>query len=162
MEFSGYMTLEGDVQGSIQGSSSKKSREGSIELFSFEHEVKLSTNLQSGIANGPVIHQPIKVLKEIDKRTPKLYRALVEKECLNQVILEWYRYTPDGDEVVYYRMELTNANILSVSPWAPSLESPESGSLRFMENVSLVYEGITWSWGPDGDITFQANWRGGQ
>ncbi|MFT7315069.1 MAG: type VI secretion system secreted protein Hcp [Paraglaciecola sp.] len=162
MEFAGYMKLEGDVQGSIEGSSARKSREGSIELFSFEHEIKLPTNMQSGIGNGPVIHQPIKLLKEIDKSTPKLYRALVEKERLNTVKLEWFRYTPQGEELVYYRVELTNAYFLSIAPWTPQLKNPESEYLLFMENVSLAYEGISWSWGPDGDVTYQTNWRGEQ
>ena len=162
MEFAGYMKVEGDIQGPIEGSSARKSREGSIELFSFEHEIKLPTNTQSGIGNGPVIHQPIKVLKEIDKSTPKLYRALVEKECLSLVQFEWFRYTPQGEELVYYRVELSNAYILSVAPWTPALNRSESEYLLFMENITLVYEGISWSWGPDGDVTYQANWRGQQ
>jgi len=132
MEFSGYMKLQGDVQGSIEGSSVRKGREGSINLFSFEHELRANSSLQSGMANGPVCHQPIKLVKEIDKSTPKLYRALVEKERLTSVTMDWFRYTPQGEEVVYYQIEY----------------------------IILTYEGITWSWGPDGDVTYQANWRG--
>ena len=160
MEFSGYMTIEGEVQGVIEGSSIRKAREKTIELFSYSHEVKLPTNLHANMGNGPVVHQPISILKELDKSTPKLYRALVEKECLSTAVLEWFRYTDQGQELVYFRIELTNAHIISLSPWTPSVENSEKEYLRFMENVSLVYEGITWSWGPDGDITYQTNWRG--
>ena len=162
MEFSGYMKIEGDIQGVIEGSSIRKNRETSIDLFSFKHEIKLPTNVQSGMGNGPVIHQPIVLLKEVDKSTPKLYRALVEKERLNKVEFEWFRYTAQGEELVYYRIELINAHIISISPWTPALEKAESEYLRFMENVTLAYEGITWSWGPDGDVTYQTNWRGEQ
>ena len=160
MEFSGYMKLQGDVQGSIEGSSVRKGREGSINLFSFEHELRANSSLQSGMANGPVCHQPIKLVKEIDKSTPKLYRALVEKERLTSVTMDWFRYTPQGEEVVYYQIELTNANILSVAPWTPEVNSSDSEYMGFMEDIILTYEGITWSWGPDGDVTYQANWRG--
>ena len=85
---------------------------------------------------------------------------MVEKERLTSVTMDWFRYTPQGEEVVYYQIELTNANILSVAPWTPEVNSSDSEYMGFMENIILTYEGITWSWGPDGDVTYQANWRG--
>lgn len=160
MEFSGYMTIEAEVQGNIEGSSMRKGRENSIDLFSFNHELKLPFQSQQNISNGPVIHQPLAIVKEVDKSTPKLYQALVEKEKLNKVVLQWYRYTKTGEEQVYYRIELTKAYIVSIAPWTPEMEHSEQEYLRFMENITIAYEGITWSWGPDGDVTYQTNWRG--
>lgn len=160
MEFSGYMKIEAEVQGNIEGSSIRKGRENSIDLFSFKHELKLPFQSQQNISNGPVIHQPLAIVKEVDKSTPKLYQALVEKEKLNKVVLEWYRFTKTGEEQVYYRIELSKAYIVSIAPWTPELEQSDTEYLRFMENITLAYEGITWSWGPDGDVTYQTNWRG--
>ena len=159
MEFSGYMKIEGSVQGNIDGSSLRKGRENTINLYSFKHELKLPFQSQQNIGNGPVIHQPITIVKEIDKSTPKLYQALVEKECLRKVVLEWFRYTKTGEELVYYTIELTNAHVVTISPWTPMIEQSENEYLRFMENISLAYEGITWSWGPDRDVMYQTNWR---
>lgn len=160
MEFAGYMTIQGSVQGNIEGSSIRKGRENSIDLFSFKHELKLPFQSQQNIGNGPVVHQPLSIVKEVDKSSPKLFQALVEKEKLTKVVLEWYRYTNTGEELVYYRIELTNAHIITMAPWTPSVDTKESEYLRFMENLTIAYEGISWSWGPDGDVTYQTNWRG--
>jgi type VI secretion system secreted protein Hcp len=160
MEYAGYMTIEGVVQGNIEGSSLAKGRENKISVFSLNHELKLPFQSQQNIGNGPVVHQPLAIVKEIDRSTPKLYQALVEKECLSKVVLEWYRYTATGEELVYYRIELTNAHVISISPCTPNIQDSSKEYLRFMENLSFAYEGISWSWGPDGDVTYQTNWRG--
>ena len=67
MEFSGYMTIEGSIQGNIEGSSQRKGRENSINLYSFNHELQLPFQSQQNIGNGPVVHKPISIVKEVDK-----------------------------------------------------------------------------------------------
>jgi len=160
MEFCGYMTIEASIQGNIEGSSIRKARQNAISLLSLNHEVKLPFQSHRNIGNGAIVHEPLVIVKEVDKSTPKLYQALLEKEVLPNVILEWFRFTEQGEELLYYKILLKNAYIISVSPWTPPVDKKEFEYLRFMENIAFAYESITWSWGPDGDIAYQTNWRG--
>jgi type VI secretion system secreted protein Hcp len=160
MEFSGYMTINGQNQGNIEGSSQRRERQQMINLFDFDHAVSLPFQSHRNLANGSVVHQPVVVTKEIDKSTPKLYQALVEKETLLQVVLEWYRFDGKGEENVYFKIQLENAHIAKIAPWTPGLSGQEHNEhLRFMERISFFYETIAWSWGPDGDIAFQTSWK---
>jgi len=159
MEFSGYMTINASNQGAIEGSSLRKGRENRINLFAFNHNVKLPFQSHRNIGNGPVVHEPLSITKEVDKSTPKLYQALVEKELLTEVKLEWFRFDSKGEENVYYQVILENAHLLSISPWTPKVDASDSDRLRFMEELTFAYEKITWNWGPDGDIAYQTDWR---
>ena len=160
MEFASYMQVTGVKQGAIAGSSLRRNREGLIALHSFQHEVLQPAQSSQNLAKSPVGHQPIVLCKEIDKSTPSLYRAQLEKEAL-QVELSWYRFNDSGVESLFYQISLSNGFIVKLESWMPEATVERNDQTRFLETLSIAYEEITWSYGPDGDASFSANWREG-
>lgn len=159
MESAGYMQVNASKQGTIAGSSLRKNRENLINLYSFNHQVSASWQAHSHISNGEIIHAPISITKEIDRSTPKLFQAMVEKEVLN-IELEWFRFNVNGKEERYFKIELKDAQLLSINQMMPEIGDKRSEQLRLMESIFIAYSEITWSWGPFGDIAYQTNWRG--
>ena len=87
------------------------------------------------------------ITKYIDKATPLLYNALVMNENLTRVVLTFYRPDRDGVPVVYYTIELVNANIASIDTGFPNTE-----------NISFTYQRIIWTW-TEGGIRAQDDWE---
>jgi type VI secretion system secreted protein Hcp len=84
---------------------------------------------------------------------------MVEKEVLN-IELEWFRFNVNGKEERYFKIELKDAQLLSINQMMPEIGDKRSEQLRLMESIIIAYSEITWSWGPFGDIAYQTNWRG--
>ena len=154
----GYVNITGTQQGPIEGSAAHGDDEGLIQVYSFDHVVELPRRGGTGIAAGRPIHGEIEVGKFVDKSTPKLYQALNNGEALSEVEFNWYHYTDAGIEERYYSISLENALITRIQPWMPNFLDPQYDRYKFMERLRLTYEKILWSWGPSGDIQFEASW----
>lgn len=156
MEFSGFVEITAENQGSIDGEGGHKDYPNAIRVFDFNHSLSVPVGQGRSMTSAEVIHKPIRLVKEIDKTTPKLYQALANREKLSQVVFTWLRYTPDGLETPYYRVRLQDAMLVKIAPW-----SPDAGqsSLRFMETIELVYSQISWSWGESESVVFETSWR---
>ncbi|MBF0237890.1 MAG: type VI secretion system tube protein Hcp [SAR324 cluster bacterium] len=183
MSMPGFMEIEGESQGVIEGSCIKKDFEKTIELYSFEHNVEIPQNTSTGLFTGIRIHRPIIIYKEIDRSTPKLYQALCTCEKLKTVTFSWHRFVRAGSPELFYKVELENASIVDVRPWIQnrrelvehaswhqvkvdsgngqgqvySRSEPYENMLPHMERVSFTYEKITWTWVPDG-IEYVDTW----
>lgn len=156
MPMPGNLTITGEVQGQIEGSCELEQREGTILVQAFDHVVEIPTD-DRGIASGRRAHRPMTITKEIDRSTPMLYQALCTGELLTDVKLDWYRLDGSGDEELYFSIELENAMITRIHPWVPNVLDRKSEGLRHMEDVSIAYERIIWTWEPDG-IEFEDQW----
>jgi type VI secretion system secreted protein Hcp len=156
MPMPGNLTITGEVQGQIEGSCELEEREGTILVQAFDHVVEIPTD-DRGIASGRRAHRPMTITKEIDRSTPMLYQALCTGELLTDVKLDWYRLDGSGEEELYYSIELENAMITRIHPWVPNVLDRSSEGLRHMEDVSIAYERIIWTWEPDG-IEFEDQW----
>jgi type VI secretion system secreted protein Hcp len=152
----GNLTITGEIQGQIEGSCELEQREGTILVQAFDHVVEIPTD-DRGIASGRRAHRPMTITKEIDRSTPMLYQALCTGELLTDVKLDWYRLDGSGDEELYFSIELENAMITRIHPWVPNVLDRKSEGLRHMEDVSIAYERIIWTWEPDG-IEFEDQW----
>jgi len=159
MEISAYLRIDGERQDFISGSGKRRDREDLVNIYSFKHEVLLPHQSQTHLGNGAVKHQPIVFTKEVDKSSPKLYQALVEKEELS-ITLQWYRFDGKGEEQLYYQIGLEKAYLIKVESWTPDANMQSLEHLRFMETVSIAYERIHWSWGADGATSYSTSWRG--
>ena len=153
-----YLELEGVNQGVIQGSCEIERREGTIVVYSLGHNVTVPTDPASGLPTGRRVHNPLKILKEIDKSSPRLYQALVTGERLAKFILRFYRINDEGREEHYFTIQLEDAVIVSMTPSFPTAFLSQNESYRHMETVAFVYRKITWTWEPDG-IESQDDWR---
>lgn len=136
----------------IPGSVTRQGREGSIEVFGFNHEVNLSLDSTTSTRIGRREHQPMTFVKAIDKSSPLLMDALVKNRTFNATI-RFYRPSSTGLEEHYYTIQLTQARVVSVKTVMLNNEEDAYTSFPVMEEVSLIYREIEWTWVPDGITT---------
>lgn len=113
---------------------------GQIEVIRFSQGVYHTTMGEARMARSPTM-QPITITKLVDKVTPKLYEKSAKGEVLPFITLRFYRGCPDSDPALYFQIELTNVQLLSVR----SYHAGAQDSLP-IEEVSLNYEEIKWTW----------------
>jgi len=152
----GNLIITGEEQGLIEGSCELEEREDTILVQAFDHVVEIPTD-SSGAATGRRVHRAMTITKEIDKSTPMLYQALCTNELLTEVILNWYRLDGTGEYELYYSMTMENAFITRIHPWVPNVLDRANDSMQHMEDISLSYEKIIWTWEPDG-IEYEDAW----
>jgi len=153
-----HVRIEGSTQGKIEGSCETEGREGTIIGYAVNHKIHIPRDPHSGAPSGKRLHGPLKILKEIDKSSPKLYQALVTGEKLKEVVIEWYRTSAEGKEQLYFTHTLNEAIIVSMEPDTPTVFMPENEPYRHMEKVAFTYEKIKWSWDIDG-IEAEDSWK---
>ncbi|MGA1874119.1 MAG: Hcp family type VI secretion system effector [bacterium] len=152
-----YMSIEGQNQGRIEGSCTIEGREGMIVVYSFGHNIRVPYDQQTRLITGRRAHAPFELLKEVDKSSPLLYRAMINNERLSNVRIKFYRIGPTHLEEHYFTITLINANIVKIAPSATSFPKEAEG-LKPMEILSFTYERIQWCWEP-GQITSEDEWR---
>jgi len=152
-----YMTLEGQNQGKIEGSTKVKGHDGKILVQAVEHTIEIPKSPQTGLPTGKRVHGAMTLTKEIDKSSPKLFQALASGEQMKDVTLEFYRISPKGTEEKYYTVKLSNAILTNMQSWTPNCLSLENKQMGHMENLSFTYEKITWTYEPDG-IEAEDSW----
>ncbi|SDV47142.1 Hcp family type VI secretion system effector [Chitinasiproducens palmae] len=152
-----YLTLEGQNQGKIEGSTKVQGHEGKILVQAVDHVIEIPKSPQTGLPTGKRVHGAMTVTKEIDKSSPKLYQALTSGEQLKDVKLEFYRISPKGTEEKYYTVKLENAILTSMKSWTPNCLDPNNRQMGHMEDLAFTYEKITWTYEPDG-IEAEDSW----
>jgi len=153
-----HMEVEGENQGKIEGSCDMQGREGTILAYAMDHEIRIPRDPQSGLPSGKRIHGPLKIVKEFDKASPKLYQALCTGEHLKNVTLKWHRIDATGSEEHYFTHTMEDAVIVEIKPYVPMAFLPQNEPYRHMEEVSFTYSKIKWTWEPDG-IESEDSWK---
>jgi len=159
MAMPSFMTVTGEKQGAIDGSCSIKGREKSILVYAMDHNVSMPRDRQTGLSSGKRIHGPLSIIKEVDRSSPKLYQALCSGEHLKSVVIKYTRVAKDGKEEHYFTEEMSDAIVVSMAPFVPTVFLKENDAYRHMERVSFTYSQIKWTWIPDG-IESQDSWKG--
>ncbi len=157
MASSAFLTLAGQKQGPITGGVTIKGREGSILVHSFENEILSALDPTSGLPTGKREHEPIVIVKEIDKSSPKLWSALVNNENLTTWVLRFWATGATGVEQNIYTITLTNARIASIREFMDENLAPAEATLPLLEEVTFTYQKIQWTW-TDGGITATDDW----
>jgi type VI secretion system secreted protein Hcp len=161
-----YVWFTGVKQGPIEGWGSwlgeddQTGREGSSLVQAYSHEVTIPRDPQSGMASGPRVHHPVTITKRIDKASPKLYLALTTGERLKEVVIKWYRIVQagGGGQEHYYTTKLEEAVIVGMKQWFPITMDPAKRDYSHLEDVSLTYRKIIWTW-VDGGIETEDDWK---
>jgi type VI secretion system secreted protein Hcp len=153
-----HLSLTGKNQGKIEGSCDLSGREGTILVYALDHLIEIPRDTHTGLPTGKRIHMPMTVTKEVDKSSPKLYQALTSGEQLSEVVLDFYRISPQGNEEKYLTTKLENAIIVSMEAFFPETFIPANEPFKHMEKVSFTYEKIIWTWQPDG-IEAEDSWK---
>lgn len=92
-------------------------RLGSIELKSFSHGVTIPVDSSLGKLTGTRVHRPVTIVKEFDKTTPLLYRAVCEGRTMKTATIKMYRILGSGIEVEYFNIILENVKFTTVAPF---------------------------------------------
>ena len=110
----------------------------------FSHEVKIPSDVQTGLATGKRMHGPFKIVKEFDKASPMIYQALCTGEHLKEVKLKFYRVSAKGTEEQYFTITLEDAIAVSIKPWMPNCLDKSMSSYGHMEEVAFTYRKASW------------------
>jgi type VI secretion system secreted protein Hcp len=160
MSMPGFLTINGETQGNIEGSCEKTGFENTIEILTFEHEISIPRNRESGLYLGKRIHYPIGITKEVDKSTPKLYQALCKGEKLVEAVFTWVRFMKANRPEKFFIIRITNAAIIEIKPYIDDYTQATVESKPHLEKVAFTYEAINWTWAPDGG-EFEDFWTAG-
>lgn len=157
MPMPGYLSVNGQTQGNIEGSCTIEQHENKILVQGVDHTIEIPKSIQTGLPTGKRIHGPLTITKEIDKSSPKLFQALTSGEQLTDAKLEYYRISAQGKEELYYTVEIKNAIVTAVRKYTPVCLVVENKTMGHMEEVSFTYETIIETFTPDG-IEAQDSW----
>ena len=157
MALNAFLTLKAQKQGDIHGSVTQKGRENSILVHSFNHAIVSPRDPASGLPTGKRQHQPLVILKEIDRSSPLLSKVLVTNENLVAWELQFWDLIPSGTEKQTFTIRLTNTNIASIRASMLDNEDPAGAKLPLREEISFTYQKIEWIW-TEGGITAQDDW----
>jgi type VI secretion system secreted protein Hcp len=134
----------------IRGSNQQQGREGTSDIYGIDTGVVQPIDLSTGQPAGIRFHDPLAVLKEIDRASPLLHEALVIGRVLSSVTLDWYRVDPQTQqEDGYYVITLTQARVVEIETFMPVSFLPSNEPYRHMERVAFTYQGVEWKWIPD-------------
>jgi len=162
MARAGYMQIQGKDQGEIQGSVyDDRYGQGLIKVLSLTHQVERPGSSQGSLLSSSVNHLPLELIKPIDAASPLLNQALCEQEALS-ITLTWYQPDEEGQPQPHYQLLLENAQVQSLTTEMPDCRQPEQDRWHFQERLRLVYQQITWRYGPGGEQEFQTLARRGQ
>jgi type VI secretion system Hcp family effector len=148
------MTMDLQTQGKLRGPSSGSGTTGAMEIFNFSLGAANPVTIGSGSAGrgggkadlGPLTsamgsgtpssgaqRRPIRIVKEVDSASPKLYQALVTNEVIKSATFQFFPPSIGGKETVAERITLTNA-VISRIEYAPPIKG------RRCEAVTLIYQ----------------------
>lgn len=129
-------------------------RLGSIELKSFSHGVTIPMDPHLGKLTGTRVHRPVSIVKEFDRTTPLLYRAVCEGRTMKKATIKMYQILDSGLEAEYFNIILENVKFTTVAPYL----APNGMSSTHLETLELRYEAITWKY-TDGNIIYRDSWN---
>ncbi len=140
----------------IDGESIIAGREKSITVLGYSHSISNPYDLFTGDLTSKQ-HSPLRVMKLIDKSTPKLQEKCVKNAVIPTVTLRFY-FEPAG--LNFYTIELTNAKVTSFQGFG-TISADEIPR----ETVSFTYESIKWTYteyddagNPKGNVEAEDNW----
>lgn len=127
--------------GDIQGESNDRDHQNWIDVLSVSEGIHFPSGDTSGTTRirGSAVFDDIGIGKELDKSSPRLREALARGEVLPKVEIE-ITASCDGARVVYFRYELTNVLLTSISLNASGNETAPT------EDFSLNFEEIKWTY----------------
>lgn len=158
MAYQTYLKLKGAKQGDIKGSVTQKGREGLIAVIAVDHEIISPRDPATGQASGKRQHQPLVIVKELDRSSVPLRQALITNETLTAWELQFWTPSFQGDDTQVYTIRLTNAGIASIHFAMSDTRDAQFSARAPYEEVAFAYEAIEWSW-TDGGLTASDDWQ---
>ena len=140
-----FATIEGSVQGLIEGSSGIPGHEKKVKVEGLQTEVALPLSPDTGLPTGRRQHRPLKLIKMLDKASPKLFQAMVTGETLTKATFEYYRISPRGTMERYYTLSFRNLVVTSYKTFMDGMDWTAFVNIGpgHMEEVSMMFEHVT-------------------
>ncbi len=152
-----YVWFKDNTGGDIKGSVAIGGREGTSEIMEFHHDLHIPVDIHTGQVTGKRVHGPVTLIKAYDAASPYLYKACCEGQTLQDVTIKWYMTDDTGSEKVYFTHKLEDVKVARIQAHMPNTKDPEKERYVHLEEVSLVYSKITWTYA-DGNIEYVDQW----
>jgi len=138
MTVSSYAKIDG-VPGPVEGGEVAEQ----IEIYEFNYEITLPTDLRDGGVTGRRQHGFFSFVHELDKASPLLAKHLCDNIEIGSVVVSHYRPDPTGDIVKYFSHEMKQVKVVGLSSWKLNTCDDKSKRFRDCETVSLMFGEIT-------------------
>jgi len=91
------------------------------------------------------IHEPLTIVKQLDKMSVPLMKFLVNGTFLQKVEIRWLQYNEKrGKTEEYFRMTLEHVRIHSIKSRLPDVKERAFERYGHLEEIQLIYQKITW------------------
>ena len=127
----------------------------------FDYVKELCSEKYAGRLTGTRKHESLTIVKAFDAASPYLYKAVCEGQTFKSVELKWYQIDETGTETEYFNHKLEGVKICSVKPIMYNVKDPSKERLVHMEEVSMRYKKITWTY-LDGNLQASDSWGEGR
>lgn len=74
MPMPGYLTVNGQTQGNIEGGCTVENHEGKIFVQGVDHTIEIPKSIQTGLPTGKRIHLPMTILKTFTRPRLSCFR----------------------------------------------------------------------------------------
>ncbi|GLT18890.1 type VI secretion system protein [Vibrio zhanjiangensis] len=136
-----YLSIESISSGCLStGCNTPESMGNSYQLW-HKDEITVLSFSHSVAYDNRSIHNPIQIVKKVDKASPVLAQACSDGEEL-KCHLTFYRPNPKGGSELFYEINLTGALIRSVSTHMPHVIDFNENEMT--ETVIIAYRDINW------------------
>lgn len=128
-----FMKVVGAKQGAFLGDSTARGQTGQIIVETYDFDVTVPFNAETGQSNGRHQYRPITVTKALNGSSPQFLVALATNENLKSVTINFWHMTSRGASVNFYRVTLTNARVTEVHQLPSGGETIEAVSFTFQK-----------------------------
>ncbi|MEE8106479.1 MAG: type VI secretion system tube protein Hcp [Planctomycetota bacterium] len=139
MAFDAFLRIEG-----IPGESTDDQHKDWIEILNYTHNIEQPASATKSSAGGAgaerVNHGVFKIVKELDKATPKLAEHCCTGKPLDEVVVSLNR--AGGDKVEYMEYKMKQVIVTSLNPDG----DPTGQASVPIERVGFDYGSIEWTY----------------
>jgi type VI secretion system secreted protein Hcp len=144
----------------VKGDSTQTSleREDTIECVYYEQSATSPREPSTGLAVGRRQYAPLLIRKRIDRSSPLLAKAFIKNEVIEGTF-KFFRPSPAGDGTTeqFYTVHISQGRIVSIRQYVPDTLTPQSATLPPLEEVSLTFRIISWTY-TQGGVTADDTW----
>lgn len=104
-------------------------------------------------------HEPLTIVKQLDKMSVPLMKYLVNGTFLQKVEIRWFQYNEKkGKTEEYFRMTLEHVRLHSIKYLLPDVKNTNFERYGHLEEIQLMYQKITWLY-TKGTILYTDIWN---
>ena len=116
MAFQAHISIKGTKQGQFKGEGIQDKRKDKwAPVLGFSMGLQSPRDVATGQASGKRQWAPVEIVKEWGAASPQALQACSSNEVLPEVNIEFITTDPNGTEIVYQTIKLTDATISKIS-----------------------------------------------